>query len=112
MVHTNFLRNILFCAFSALVLASSSPCWERTMLPDLFSFCVFGGSCFALLLDLLLVTSGVLGREAACGANATIGWTPLDGLDSFMRLRACTLFVHTTFIVINVVFFRETGRPR
>ena len=41
MVRTSFLCNILLCAFSALVLASSSPRWERAIFPDPFSFGVF-----------------------------------------------------------------------
>ena len=74
-----------------LPLAGSGP-FPQTFFHSVF-FC---GSCFALLLDLPLVASGVLGWEAACGANVTIGWKPLDCLHSFMRLRASTLFVYTT----------------
>ena len=65
-----------------LPLAGSGP-FSQTLFPS-------------LLFDLPLVASIGLGREAACRANAAIGWKPLDSLDSFMRLRASTLFVCTT----------------
>ena len=87
------------------MLASSSLCWERAISLNLFSFRVFNGSCLALLFDLPLVASGVLGREAACGANAAIGFKPLDFLDSLSVHLVCMYDV----MVIYVVFFLETG---
>ena len=87
-----------------LPLAGSGP-FPQTFFHSVF----FYGSCFALLLDLLLVASSVLGWEAACGRER------LDRMDTsrlppLVHAIASVHFVCIyDVIVIYVVFFRETG---